>query len=347
MISKKRFTYSLIIFLITLPSCVTDDIDSRRLLEEEVLLTSHEKNQLFIVYGHKNPDLDSYGSAYAYASLLRRQGLRAEAYALGKPNLETQYVLEALGEKPLPILEKVPKEAKVILLDHNETRQSIKDVDPDQISQIIDHHRLDMKTADTISLEIEKVGSTATLIYKRFQEKQITPNQVEAGFLLAAVLSDTRLLTSPTTTSLDKEACEDLAKRAGRDYKHFGKELLLAGTKSDHLSEQELYHGDLKQYLFDEEKVSIGVVSTTDIPKVLKRKEAFKDYMEAYRKKENLSASILLITDLLENNSYAIVVGDKTRFHKAFAQYQYGQDYLLKAVVSRKRQVVPQLEKAL
>ena len=344
---SKLFPLLLLLFLIQ-NSCVTNQNNKADLLEEEILLSSNnKKNEPFYVYGHKNPDLDSYGSAYAYSGLLRRLGFNAQGFSLGKANLETEFVLKFLEAKPLAILKEVPEEAKVVLLDHNETRQSFSKVKASQIAQIIDHHRLDIKTPDTVSVEIQKIGSTATLIYRRFVEKQITPEQKEAGFMLAAILSDTRLLTSPTTTELDKEACLQLAKVTQIDYKKFGKELLLAGTKTDHMSAKELYHSDLKSYQFSNEKASIGTVSTTDIALVLKRRVELETYMKSYQKKEGFSFCVLLITDLLKNDSYALVIGNKERFDKAFSHGKQGEDYFLKSLVSRKRQLVPQLEKAL
>lgn len=342
MIAKKlNFKFKLFLLPFTLYSCLSSH---EKIFEKDHLFTLINKDEKVVLFGHKNPDLDSYGSAYSYANLLKKKGFYAKAYSLGPANLETKYVLDFLDESPLEIITTTPKKSKIILLDHNEKNQSIAGLNTSNIIEIVDHHRLDLKTSDTINLRIERVGSTATIIYKKYLELGIKPDYKSSAFMLAAILSDTRVLTSPTTTDQDKLACLKLSQNTKIDYKKFGKDLLLAGTKTDHLSAKDLYISDLKTYDFSGQKASIGIISTIDIPRLLKRREEFIGFMEEYRRREKLNFCVLLLTDLLKNNSHAIVVGEKKLFNQAFGHKKVGKDYFLNSVVSRKRQVIPNLE---
>ena len=303
-----------------------------------------KNNEEIAVFGHINPDLDSYASAYAYAKLLSKLGLKAKAYSLGAPNLETKYVLKFLQKEPIKILSKLNNKTKVILLDHNAKSQSLSSLNTKNIIEIIDHHRLSLVTPDTINVRIEKVGSTATIIFKKYMEFDLSIDYNSAVFLLAAILSDTRVLTSPTTTKEDIFACKELSKKVEINYKKFGQNILLAGTNNDQLSIKELYLSDFKKYKFGKQSAGIAVIKTVNISKELKRKKQILDFMESYQKKNKLNFSILLITDIIKKNSYALCIGDRTIFYKAFG---IKKEYLLKSVVSRKRQVVPKLESAL
>lgn len=315
--------------------------------EMNLAMSLLKKNEKLVLFGHKSPDLDSYASSYAYGELLRAHGFDASSYALGEPNLETNFVLKELKMKPLPILSSLPESAKAILVDHSEPKQTLEGLSSDRIAQIIDHHKVSFETRDALSVEIEPIGATATLIYKKFEASGLKPSRNSATLLLAAILSDTRILTSPTTTEVDRKACLELSSLTGRDYKKFGKAILTAGTKTDHLSAEKVYHLDRKTYSFGAEKASIGVVNTANIKDTLKRRREFLTYMKDFCQEGNFSFCALLVSNALEKKTFALVVGDSSLFDKAFADKKQDGGYFLDKVVSRKKQVVPALEKHL
>lgn len=343
---KKRIEYSVLFLVLFFVAYSCANLKQNGFEDSFYLMKVSPKDKIAL-FGHQSPDLDSYGSAIAYADLLRKKGYQAQAYSLGPANLETEYVLNFLKEKPLSVLRKAPAMSKLILLDHNEKKQSVPGLDSKDIIEIVDHHRVDLKTPDTISMRVEKIGSTATIIFKKYLEQKVKVSYKSAVFLLAAVLSDTRILSSPTTTEQDILACKKLSSLANLDYKKFGKEVLLAGTRTDHLTAEDLYRSDLKKYNFLNQKSSIGIISTISIEKTLERREELVSFMHKYLKENKLDFSVLLITDLIKNDSYGIVIGDKSLFDKAFKNKKKGGDYYLDSVVSRKRQVIPKLEAAL
>ena len=315
--------------------------------ESNVAISLLNKKEKLVLFGHKNPDLDSYAASYAYGEFLKVYDFDASSYALGEPNLETQFILQHLYMKALPILEALPQNSKAILLDHNEEAQTLDGLTKDKIAQIIDHHNVSFRTMHAISVEIEPIGATSTLIYKKFKQAGLTPSVTSATLLLAAILSDTRILTSPTTTDVDMEACHELSSFLKLDYKKFGKDILTAGTKTDHFSVEKLYHSDQKSYSFGGEKASIGVVNTTNIEDTLKRRLEFLSYMKSFCQEKNFSFCVLLITNALEKKTFALVVGDSSLFDKAFGDKKQDGGYFLSNVVSRKKDVVPVLEKNL
>ncbi len=313
--------------------------------ELNVALSLLNKKEKLVLFGHKNPDLDSYAASYAYGEFLKVYDFDATSYALGEPNLETQFVLKHLYMKALPILEALPQNSKAILLDHNDEAQTLDGLTSDKIAQIIDHHNVSFRTMHAISVEIEPIGATSTLIYKKFKQAGLTPSVMSATLLLAAILSDTRILTSPTTTALDLNACMELASFLKLDYKKFGKDILTAGTKTDHFSVEKLYHNDQKSYSFGKGKASIGVVNTTDIEDTLKRRLEFLSYMNKFCQEKNFSFCVLLITNALEKKTFALVVGNSSLFDKAFGNKKQDGGYFLDKIISRKKEVVPELEK--
>lgn len=315
--------------------------------EPNVAISLLNKKEKLLLFGHKNPDLDSYAASYAYGEFLKIYNFDATSYALGEPNLETQFVLKHLYIEDLPILKILPENSKVILLDHNEEAQTLEGLTSDKIVQIIDHHNVSFRTMNAISVEIEPIGATSTLIYKKFKQSGLIPSVTSATLLLAAILSDTRILTSPTTTEVDINTCHELSAFLKIDYKKFGQDILTAGTKTNHFSAEKLYHSDQKSYSFRKETASIGVVNTTNIEDTLKRREEFLSYMKIFCKEKNFSFCVLLITNALEKKTFALLVGNSSLFDKAFGDKKQDSGYLLDNVVSRKKDVVPMLEKNL
>lgn len=170
-----------------------------------------------------------------------------------------------------------------------------------------------------------------------------------AGIMLSAIISDTLLLKSPTTTDIDKEAVEELAKIAGVDYKEYGLELLKAGTNIAAKSVEELIDLDAKSFELGSKTARIAQVNVVDVPEALERKDAFLAAMEKDAKANGYDLFMLVITNVLDSDSEVLFIGDdesKSVFAKAFGKELVDSEAHLPGVVSRKKQIVPPLTRA-
>lgn len=239
---------------------------------------------------------------------------------------------------------------KVILVDHNEESQSVEGLSQTEILEVIDHHRLgDVQTVNPIYFRNEPVGSTATLVAEAFREEKVLMSPEIAGLLLGAVLSDTLLFKSPTTTEKDKRVAERLAGISGiTDIEAFGRELLEAGTDLESLTPAEMITEDLKQYTFGEGfQVGVAQVETVNLDRFLERSGQVLEEMEAYRKNNGLDLFLLMVTDLFKHGSELLVSGPAVHVvEKAFGYPVQNKRVFLPGVLSRKKQVVPPLGRA-
>lgn len=299
-----------------------------------------------LVFGHQNPDTDTIGSAIALDYLLNELGKESEPVALGKPNAETKYALDYFKLEAPRVVETVANEVdEVVLVDHNEAQQSVSDLADVKITAVVDHHRIaNFETADPLYYRAEPLGCTATILLKMFKEKDIELPKDIAGILLSAIISDTLLLKSPTCTTTDVTAAEELAELAGVSMEEYGLEMLKAGTDISDKTAKEILNDDAKTFEMGAETVRIGQVNVVDPNDVMYRKEAILDEMREEARENDYELYVLLITDIIENNSIAIVDGAGYRqFEIAFSKPVQLNTVELEGVVSRKKQVVPQL----
>jgi manganese-dependent inorganic pyrophosphatase len=299
-----------------------------------------------LVLGHKNPDTDSICSAIAYSNLKNQLGLKCEAVRLGEINKETEYVLNHFQIEKPRLIEKVEDNQNIILVDHNEAGQSVENRENAKILEIIDHHRIDLATAEPINMRFETVGCSSTIISKIYEEKNVKITEKMAGVMLSAILSDTLIFKSPTCTEEDIIQAKKLAKIAGLDYEKYGMDMLIAGTALNDKSAEELYNIDMKPFSFGNEKSTIAQVNTVDINAVLEKKDDLKEVMTKLIDKEALSFAALMITDIISESTELLVVGNKTLAKKAFNMDMTKDTVNLPKVVSRKKQIVPPLTEA-
>ena len=160
--------------------------------------------------------------------------------------------------------------------------------------------------------------------------------------MLSAIISDTLLLKSPTTTEEDKKAVEELSKISGLDPQVYGLEMLKAGTDLSSFTIDEILHLDAKKIDFKEVKSMVAQVNTASIPDVMKMQKELETGMKEIIEKENLDLFMLLITDIINSNSQVIAMGkDAGLVEKAYKVKLENNTALLEGVVSRKKQVVP------
>ena len=302
-----------------------------------------------LVFGHQNPDTDTIASAIALSYLLNEISIEAEAVALGKPNAETTHVLDYFRvDQPRIIKTAADETDSVVLVDHNEKQQSVSDLSEVSIKGVIDHHRIaNFETSDPLYYRAEPVGCTATILLKIFKEYEVAiPNHI-AGLMLSAIVSDTLLLKSPSCTSEDVRAAEELAEIVGVSLDEYGLEMLKAGTDITSKTPEEILNDDAKTFPMGNETVRIGQVNVVDIEDILVRKKEILETMQQETKENDYDLYVLLVTDIIESNSVAIVDGPAYRqFEMAFEKPLQLNTVDLQGVVSRKKQVVPPLTNA-
>lgn len=301
-----------------------------------------------LVFGHKNPDTDTICSAIAYVELKNKLGKDVKAVRLGEINEETKYALNYFKVEKPELVENVAGR-EIILVDHNERTQTADGFEEAKVLELIDHHRISNFNVDEpLYARVEPVGCTATIILKLFKENGLTPSKETAGLMLSAIISDTLLFKSPTCTQCDAKAGKKLAEIAGVDLKEYGLEMLKAGTALGDKSEAELLNMDMKIFEIDGTKIGVAQVNTVNEAEVLERKEKLLAEIDNIIAKEGLKFFMLAITNILTNDSAALISGDGNDVvEKAFGEKVDSNLVTLKGVVSRKKQIIPPLTKAI
>ena len=301
-----------------------------------------------LVFGHKNPDTDTICSAIAYAELKNKLGKDVKAVRLGEVNEETKYALNSFKVEKPELMENVAGK-EIILVDHNERTQTADGFEEAKVLELIDHHRISNFNVDEpLYARVEPVGCTATIILKLFKENGLAPSKETAGLMLSAIISDTLLFKSPTCTQCDAKAGKELAEIAGVDLKEYGLEMLKAGTALGDKSEAELLNMDMKIFEIDGAKIGVAQVNTVNEAEVLERKEKLLAEIDNIITKEGLKFFMFAITNILSNDSVALVSGDGNDIiEKAFGEKVDSNLVTLKGVVSRKKQIIPPLTKAI
>ena len=295
------------------------------------------------IFGHKSPDTDSITSSLVMCELEKKLGNdNVIACKLGNINKETEYILNYLGIDEPELIESIEDESNVILVDHNSPSESIDNLENLNIKKIVDHHKIAIETAYPLFYRAEAVGCTQTILYKLFNENNVEITKEIASLMLSAIISDTLLLKSPTTTDDDVIAVKELAEIADIDYEEYGLEMLKAGTDLSSFSISEILSLDAKQIDFKEVKSIVNQVNTASIPDVMAMKDDLEEGIQEIIEKEDLDLFMLLITDIVNSNSQVIVLGkDAALVEKAYGVKLEDNTALLEGVVSRKKQVVP------
>lgn len=308
-----------------------------------------EKMSKILVFGHQNPDTDAIGAAIAFANLQKELGKDAEAVALGEPNEETAFALNHFGLTAPRVVETVANEVEqVMLVDHNEFQQSAADIEKVEILAVVDHHRIaNFQTANPLYYRAEPVGCTSTIILKLYKENNVEVPKNIAGMMLSAIVSDTLLFKSPTCTQEDVQAAKELAEIAGVDLEAYGLEMLKAGTNLGTKSAAELIDLDAKSFPMGGSNLRIAQVNTVDLAEVFARQAELESAMQEANAANGYDLFVLVVTNILDNDSEILIVGEpKENVEKAFNVTLENNRALLKGVVSRKKQVVPQLTAA-
>jgi manganese-dependent inorganic pyrophosphatase len=236
-----------------------------------------------------------------------------------------------------------PEPRRILLVDHAERGQSVPGVEQAQIVEILDHHHIgNVETRIPIPATFDPVGSTATLIVERYKANGLRPEESTAKMLLAAVLSDTVILNSPTTTERDHEVVRYLEGLLDLDAKEFGMEMFEASSDVSGLSAEEIVDRDQKEYGVGEGAMSISQIETVGTG-LLERKDELLDALERLRQRHEYLFAALMVTDIIGQGTELLCVGDCAPVEQAFGQQAKDHVIDLPGVMSRKKQVAPKL----
>ncbi|MBR3162680.1 MAG: manganese-dependent inorganic pyrophosphatase [Clostridia bacterium] len=300
-----------------------------------------------LVFGHKNPDTDTICSAIVMAEMQKKMGVEAKAVRLGKINKETMFALNYFNAEIPELIEKVEENQEVILVDHNEFQQSVDGIEKAKITTVVDHHRIDnFSTSEPLFYHAEPLGCTATILYRIGKMNQMEFEPKLAGLMLSAIISDTLLFKSPTCTEVDKKVAHELAEISNIDINKYGLEMLKAGTDLGDLSEEQLINLDAKTIEKNGTKIIIAQVNTVSIEDVFKRQNKLEEAIQKVIEKDNLALFVLAVTDILNSNSELLVLGEKTEIIEKSYKLENNRAFL-KGVVSRKKQILPMIDKNL
>ncbi|PIY80500.1 MAG: manganese-dependent inorganic pyrophosphatase [Candidatus Pacebacteria bacterium CG_4_10_14_0_8_um_filter_42_14] len=306
--------------------------------------------------GHIKPDTDAVVAPMALAELFHKQECfgysDAEVVITDPLNPETGFLFEKFGivAPRLVTLEEIKPEDRVILVDHNEENQRLPGLNPDQIVEIIDHHKLNCNLKNPIYLTCKPWGSSTTIAYYLMKQNNVVPDQKLASLMLAAILSDTVGFKSATTVSQDRELGAELAKLAEiADVEGFTLEIFKAKSDLSSLSPEEMVTNDYKIFEFSQ-KTMIGQLETVEQNELLAgKKTELLSAMATVREKLGVSLIFLAITDILQVNTKLLILSEKEQViaEKAFGGTTDANILDIGAKMSRKKEIAPPIETAL
>lgn len=238
---------------------------------------------------------------------------------------------------------------KVILLDHNEKAQTIDGVEQADILEIIDHHRIgDIQTGYPIYFRNDAVGSTSTLIANMYFENGLNPSKSIAGILCAAIISDTLNFKSPTCTYADELSAHKLAKIADINLEDFATALYRASASLEGMSAQTILDYDFKDFILNKYKIGIGQINSSDSKAFGKVKDSLLEHIKTVQQNKGYSLIMLMVTDIFNEGSEILFAGDEAGLVEKAFNIKNGQNSaFLSGVVSRKKQVIPTLSRAI
>ena len=233
---------------------------------------------------------------------------------------------------------------KVILVDHNEKLQSVDGLDEAEIQEIIDHHNLgSITTNNPINFRNMAVGSTCTIVYNLYKEKNVLIPKNIAGALISGILSDTLILKSPTATDKDREAVDGLSKILSIDYEKYGMSLLKAGTSLDGMDKEDVLYNDYKLYTVNDKNFAVGQFFTMNFDEISSELDEYVKVLDKVSEANNYALVALYVTDIIKNGSYVIYNTKGKNIMELVYQDNIEEGYFVEGCVSRKKHVIPQI----
>ncbi len=300
------------------------------------------------VVGHKSPDTDSVCAAIALADLKSKLGVESKPGIQGKVNDESQFVLDKFGVNP-PELVTDATDKKIFLVDHSDLSQTLDNLEKGEVLGIVDHHKVgDVTTPNPIEVWTWPVGCSCTVLKSMYEFYGVEIPKNIAGIMTCAILSDTVIFKSATCTEADKKAAESLAKIAGiGDLESLGMEMFKVKSAIEGTPIRDLVMRDYKDFDMSGNKVGIGQLEVVDLSLLDSVKEDLAKDIQQLKNEGNYHSVFLLLTDIMKEGSEMLLVSDNPAVvEKGFGKQAQGDRVWLDGVMSRKKQVVPNFEKA-
>lgn len=242
------------------------------------------------------------------------------------------------------LLDTKPKQ--LILVDHNERSQAVDGLEDAEILEIIDHHRLgSIETISPIFFRNQPLGCTATIIYQMYNENKVEIEPHIAGLLCSAILSDTLMYRSPTCTNFDKCAAQDLAKIAGIEVEDYATSMFAAGSNLVNKSPEEIFYQDFKKFTAGDVTFGVGQINSMNKVELEDIKGKLVPYMEKAYTDHRVQMLFFMLTNIVEESTEILCQGNgaKEVVMSAFNLINQEDRIYLKGIVSRKKQLIPEL----
>src|SRR6056297_2812943 len=301
-----------------------------------------------LVFGHKSPDTDSTGSPIIWAWYLTEiAGTETKPVLLGEPNTEAAFMLAHWGlEKPATI-DGVDEGQPVVIVDTYNPAELPANVNAADIRAIIDHHKLvgGLETKGPIDITVRPVACTATIMHDLMGADAAKMPEAIQSAMLSCILSDTLEFRSPTTTDTDRSVAEALAAELGVDIPAYAAEMFAAKSDVSAFSDAELLRMDSKEYEVGGKSFRVSVLETTAPATVLDRKASLMEAMTTVAAEDGVDQVLLFVVDILNEEATLLVPNDlvKALAEKSFGATVSGDTVALPGVMSRKKQIIPNL----
>jgi manganese-dependent inorganic pyrophosphatase len=301
-----------------------------------------------LVFGHKSPDTDSTGSPILWAWYLNEvQGGDAEPVLLGEPNTEAAFMLDRWNLPKPRIIDGVEAGQPCVVVDTNNPAELPEAINDADVRAIIDHHKLvgGLETKGPIDITVRPLACTATIMVDLMGDDAAKMPEAMKGAALTCILSDTLEFRSPTTTDHDKAVAERLAADLGVSIPEYAAEMFAAKSDVSAFSDAELLRMDSKEYEVGGKAFRVSVLETTAPATVLDRKASLMDSMTTVAAEDGVDQVLLFVVDILNEEATLLVPNDlvKTVAEKSFGATVSGDVVVLPGVMSRKKQIIPNL----
>ena len=297
------------------------------------------------VFGHKNPDNDAIMSAVVLSQLLNQVNYDGNTYVarrLGSLPAESAKLLADNGvaePELLEVIEAADEPQQVVLTDHNEDGQTVDGIANAVVTGVVDHHRIGgFTTAAPLHYIALPWGSSCTIVAKLFEVLGVEPTREQATLLLSAMMTDTLMLKSPTTTDVDRAMAAKLGEQVGVDPVKFGMEVFLS-RPSGSFTAAEMVGNDIKLFEVGDQQLLIGQYETVDKTRALGMIDEIREAMRAYQADKGADGIVLCVTDIMEEGSQVLFEGATEVAQKGLGIADEHDGVWMPGVLSRKKQV--------
>ena len=297
------------------------------------------------VFGHKNPDNDAIMSAVVLSQLLNQVNYDGNTYVarrLGSLPAESAKLLADNGvaePELLEVIEAADEPQQVVLTDHNEDGQTVDGIANAVVTGVVDHHRIGgFTTAAPLHYIALPWGSSCTIVAKLFEVLGVEPTREQATLLLSAMMTDTLMLKSPTTTDVDRAMAAKLGEQVGVAPVTFGMEVFLSRPSGSYTA-AEMVGNDIKLFEVGGQQLLIGQYETVDKTRALGMIDEIREAMRAYQAEKGADGIVLCVTDIMEEGSQVLFEGATEVAQKGLGIADEHDGVWMPGVLSRKKQV--------